>query len=86
MIKKEETRNGKKTLILYENEIYIERDDRPNFLMAFFLRENVKRFTTEDVIMKINGLGDKDNNDEINVHDKDKYKITLMRIEDEKEE
>jgi len=84
MIKKEEVRNGKKILILYENDIYIEENDRPHFLIGWFSRDDVgKLFKSQDIILQIRNLGDPENNDIINVENKGRYRIILEKIEDE---
>ena len=87
MIKKENIKDGKKQLIYYENIIYVESSEgRQDFILGWFNREDVgKLFKQQDILLQINGLGDKENEDTVNIQDGVKYKIILKRIEDEEE-
>lgn len=87
-IKKVILKDGKKQLILYEAEIYVDDSDgRPNFIIGNFERrgswENIIK--SQDLILQINGLGDKENEDIVNLFKGQRIKLIIKLIEDEEE-
>lgn len=81
MIKK---KNEKDELILYENEFFIEDSGgRPDILIGWLNKDDVgKVFKTQDLIMQLKGLGEKDNDDIVVIPNKKKIKLTIEVIED----
>ena len=83
MVKK---KNDKGELIFYQNDYYIEESDFPNRIIGRLKKEDIdKLFKTQELVAVIEGLGNENNDNIVDIKKGKRLRVTLEVIEDEEE-